>query len=176
MTIAELFMQAIDTPSDIREHLETLRRLAAECRHVTEFGTRAGVSTTALLMAQPDELHAYDIVWDEQIATLTKAAERTRFHFHQENTLQAVIEPTEMLFIDTVHTGTQVYAELTRHAHKVSRYLAFHDTVSCGERDPYVPSEPGLLWGIDKYMTDHPEWRLKVHYPNNNGLTVYEHV
>jgi hypothetical protein len=36
-------------PSDIHEHLPTLSELARECKHVTELGTRTGVSTLAFL-------------------------------------------------------------------------------------------------------------------------------
>ena len=37
------------TPSDIFEHLPTLRRYAGQCEHVTELGVRTVVSTWALL-------------------------------------------------------------------------------------------------------------------------------
>lgn len=42
------------TPSDIHEHLPTLRALAAECDTIVELGTRGAVSTTALLAGLMD--------------------------------------------------------------------------------------------------------------------------
>ena len=43
------FRIARDTPSDINEHMEVLKGLADEVDHVTEMGTRTGVSTRAFL-------------------------------------------------------------------------------------------------------------------------------
>ena len=39
---------ARDTPSDINEHIEVLKNLADSVEHVTEMGTRTGVSTRAV--------------------------------------------------------------------------------------------------------------------------------
>lgn len=176
-SIEQLYAEQMRYQSDIRDHLPRLRALAAECDHVTEFGVRAGVSTTALLAAQPAVLECYDIERNLRVSVLERAAGKTRFTFHLQDTLTADIEPTDLLFIDTVHTGAQVYAELTRHAERVRRWLAFHDTVSCGLVDPYYPEQPGLLAGINRYMDEHPgEWRLAAHYPDCNGLDVWERV
>ncbi len=59
MAVLQLHRQACETPSDINEHLPTLYALAKECRHLTEFGTRTGATTTALLYAQPQVLICY---------------------------------------------------------------------------------------------------------------------
>jgi cephalosporin hydroxylase len=170
-----MYQWAANTDSDIREHIPTLRALASACRHVTEFGTRTGVSTKGLLAGRPEVLITYDLVSDPEIKKIAACAGRTRFRFIQADVLEVEIEPTDMLFIDTRHTAAQVYAELSRHASKVRRYLVLHDTETCGDVDPYFPDEPGIGHGIARYMAEHPgEWRLKVHYPNCNGLTVYE--
>ena len=52
---------ARDTPSDINEHIEVLKNLADSVEHVTEMGTRTGVSTRAFL-ASDVTLRAYDPV------------------------------------------------------------------------------------------------------------------
>ena len=51
--LAAAYHRACATPGDIYLHLPTLYRYASCCRHVTEFGTRTGVSTLALLRALP---------------------------------------------------------------------------------------------------------------------------
>jgi hypothetical protein len=43
------YMALCNTESDINEHLETLYNLANKYGHITEFGVRAGVSTTAFI-------------------------------------------------------------------------------------------------------------------------------
>lgn len=169
-----LKVQAEESP--IQEHLETLRRLAHECERVTEFG--AGLSTVALLAGQPERLDSYDLVPYEVIRIISPMAGRTRFTFHEENTLTARIDPTDMLFIDTKHTAEQVYTELKNNAHRVRKWLVFHDTVTCGECDPLWPGPPaGLLYGIGRFMHEQDgKWRLWAHFENCNGLTVYERV
>ena len=56
---------ARDTPSDINEHIEILKSLADEVNHVTEMGTRTGVSTRAFL-ASDVTLRAYDLFLMEE--------------------------------------------------------------------------------------------------------------
>ena len=171
-----MYQWAAESPSDICEHIATLRALAQQCRHVTEFGTRTGVSTIALLAAQPETLITYDIQRAAEVELIAANAGRTAFTYRIEDVETTTIEETDFLFQDTKHTGRHVYDLLKRHAGKVRKYLAFHDTESCAERDPWFPDEPGILWGISRYMKRHPEWRLVKHYANCNGLTVYERI
>jgi predicted O-methyltransferase YrrM len=58
--LAAAYQRACTTVSDIHQHLRTLSRYASCCRHLTEFGTRTGISTLALLRAVPERLVAYD--------------------------------------------------------------------------------------------------------------------
>jgi hypothetical protein len=48
--------------------------------------------------------------------------------FRQEDALQAELEETDFLFVDTEATGEQPKELLARHAAKVRRYLAMHGT------------------------------------------------
>src|SRR5207244_1668383 len=128
-----LYEQACSIPSDIHEHLPTLYQLARECRHVTEMGTRAGVSTAALLYAQPAVLVCYDLERLPELDRLLAAAGRTKVLFRQEDVLVADIEETDLLFIDTWHVYDQLRKELALHAGKVRRYIVLHDTTTFGE-------------------------------------------
>ncbi len=174
-TLQVLSDRAQSRPSDIAEHLEVLRRFASTCQHVTEFGTRTGVSTTALLTAQPRKLVCYDLQRSREATILEAVARepgrRTTLHFHQEDVLTAEIEPTELLFIDTLHTCEQMRQELARHAAKVSKYLVFHDTETFGQSGE-TPGTQGIWPAIAEYLRQHPEWRLLLHRANNNGLTL----
>jgi cephalosporin hydroxylase len=85
-----------------------------------------------------------------------------------------------MLFIDTWHCYDQLLAELTLHAPKVKKYIAFHDTQTYGTRSEEFMGRVGsngLLPAIIHYMIENPGvWQFKVHRTNNNGLTVIERV
>ena len=176
MTLKEHYQTLLPLKLDISEHLETLRKLASQCKSVAEFG--AGFSTIALLVAQPERLDSYDILKHAQVRIAEGCPEKTRFTFHCEDTTKTVIEPADMLFIDTKHTAEQVYAELCHNADKVSKWLVFHDTVSCGEVDAVWPGPPlGILWGIGRYMHEHEgQWRIIADYSNCNGLRIYERI
>lgn len=180
---------ACATPSDINEHLPRLRELAAQCKHVTEFGLRwANGSTVAFLAAQPEVFVSWDLepqhVVSERVAQLVALRGRTRFEPRCGDTLKiSPIEPTDLLFIDTLHTGQQLYRELVRHVEpraqplQVRKWLVFHDTQTFryqGEDG----KEPGLVHAIREFQLHHahPHWRLLNDYLNNNGLVVLEHV
>ncbi len=178
-----LYADACARPSDINEHLSKLRELASQCKHVTEFGTRGGVSTIALLAAQPD----YLVTWDIDPSATAGAFNRflavrglvgkTYFQPRVGNTLFARIERTDMLFIDTLHTYRQLAQELSLHAWRVRKYLAFHDTVTFGSRgeDGHTP---GLRQAIDEFVfkewTQKNRWEPIVDAKNNNGLVVLQ--
>lgn len=179
------FERLKSTPSDINEHLDTLYKLASKCEHVTEMGMRGAVSTAALLAAQPLKLISWDInpfaVVSQATADLCALAGRTQFQPRVGDTLEIVIESTEFLFIDTLHTAKQLYAELCRHTDpyglKVSKYIAFHDTATFGEVDE-GGGEGGLRLAIRKWQKEEvfPNWGVILDARNNNGLTVLAHV
>jgi hypothetical protein len=170
MTLEDLYQRARITPSDINEHTPKLRELASQCEHVTEFGMRHGVSTVALLSAQPKRFVTYDLHHDVMANVLTSRRGKTDFAFILGNVLAVEIEPTDLLFIDTIHTAMQLAAELARHAEKVRRYIVLHDTQVYGERGEN--GQPGLLVALRDYLRSHPEWSIIYHSVANNGLTV----
>ncbi len=159
--------------SDINEHLPTLKYYADECDHVTEFGVRTGVSTWAWLASKAATIRSYDIMdVSPYIATHFQAAKEKEkdFTFKQISTLDTslIIEPTDLLFVDTDHTYDQCSKELKQHANKVKKYIIFHDTVLFG------PNE--LLKAIDEFIKDNPNWVRHEVYSNNNGLTVLKKI
>lgn len=187
----EVYKQACAQPSDINEHLPVLRRLAGECSHVTEMGMRTGLSTIALLAAQPKTLVSWDINPESTVSqsTLDLVLMRgaTRFQPRCGDTLTiSPIEPTELLFIDTLHTGKQLQAELWRHVFpdhftgkcqcRVKKYLVFHDTVTFA----FVGEDgkaPGLRAAIHDFQQNaFPIWHVVEDHENNNGLTVLRHA
>jgi len=159
---------------DMWEHMETLRRLASECEHVTEFGVRYVVSTWAFLYGCPGTVVSYDCAY---IAEMKRAEEICRTAGRQWTLIQAdvnkiEIEPTDLLFIDTVHTYTQLSREFRMHADKARKYIALHDTVHFGEEGE-DHKRPGL-WQAVQELIGQGQWEIKEHYPYCNGLTVLE--
>jgi|GEM_PF-515531 len=185
-------------PSDINEHIYTLRCLAKECPSVVEIGTKSMVSTWGILQGlseNPSAARSYlgiDLT-APPLATLNLAkrlAEESgiQFSFWQANDMSVDIESTEMLFIDSLHTYCHLTYELEKFSPKVSKYIAMHDTswgniddpVYHGDFSEYPPeydrSKRGLWLAIEDFLQSHPEWTLHERYLNNYGFTILKRV
>lgn len=169
-TLEAWYDKARTVAGDINEHVPTLREYAAKCKHVTEFGTRRGVSTVALLHAQPDVLVTYDLRPSAEVDAMQSMRGRTNLRSVVGDSRHVDIEPTDMLFIDTQHDGEHVYAELLNAAHRVRKYIVLHDTVTFGEVGE--GDKPGLLVGVRTYLKDNRQWTVIRHDLNNNGLMI----
>lgn len=169
-SLEALFEEAANTPSDINEHCGKLKELASQSRRVTEFGMRPNVSTVALLAGQPDRFVTHDLTRHSIVDKLTNNRGKTDFAFFEGDSLSVAIDDTDLLLIDTVHTADQLSQELERHAPRVTRWIAMHDTQIFGESGE--DGGPGLLVALRAFLNDHREWSVVYHNQANNGLTV----
>lgn len=170
--IREKYQQAFVSPSDINEHIPTLRRIASECESVVEMGVRGMVSSWGLLEGLREKGGKFigiDIVSPEEYGNdLAKIKESCSqegidFEFILGDTLVIDIEETDLLFIDTLHFYSQLTKELARHSDKAKKFIAMHDT----------ESSPMEMWpAVNEFLQEHPEWGLYEHHPNNNGMTI----
>lgn len=172
MGIEEKYQIRCRNKSDISEHLPLLRIYAGMVDHITEFGVRYGNSTCALLAGKPRKMVSYD--WKNfsaygEFKELVKAD--TEFIFIQADVREIEIEPTDLLFIDTVHTYEQLSVELKKHADKVRKYIILHDTHTT---DP-TGSILGMWRAIGELMGT-GQWHIVLDYENNNGLTILERI
>jgi hypothetical protein len=173
------------TPSDINEHLPTLRKYASECEHITEMGVRWVVSTWALLAAKPKVLRSYDlfdpVFYGGDISQVEKLAKANcvDFKFTQANVLYLEkIDETDLLFIDTQHTYKQLDIELRKFEQFVKTYIVLHDTTTFGYVDEVMTdaSKIGLQAAIEEFTANNSNWVVHDVYTNNNGLTVLRRV
>ena len=182
MTSYDMLLHHVEMVSDINCHLFTLNGYARYCDHITELGVRDVVSTWAFLDAKPRKFVCVDIVRSPNVDKAIQIAmlQGTDMEFHQRDTTdeQFVLEETDFLFIDTMHTYKQLSKELKLHGNKARKYLAFHDTTTYGNRDePSVMSvntwgPKGLLPAIIEFVNANPHWELANKFEHNNGLTI----
>jgi hypothetical protein len=172
VTIDERYQWACETPSDINSLVPTLLRYGKECGHITEFGVRTGVSTSAWLMARPKELVLYDIGDYPAEIILLALKEGIRITSIQADTSHVSIEPTDLLFVDTVHNGDHVLHEIAKNHEQVRKYLIFHDTLTYG--DVGESGGRGIISALNEFLVAHPEWRIREQINESNGLTVLE--
>jgi hypothetical protein len=187
LLIRDNYHQACKTPSDINEHLEVLYDLAKECSHITEMGVRSVVSTWAFMYRNPSVLVGIDLHVHPNIDEALKVY--PNWKFIQADTLKIDIEPTELLFIDTLHIYSQLKKELFKHAKKAKKYIVLHDTTTYGQNDEptdwqtpeimenyQTENKKGLIPAIDEFLEANKEWYIYRQYTNNNGLTILKRV
>jgi hypothetical protein len=170
--LESLYQAGLAEPTDIVEHMPLLREYAGRCRHVTEFGVRRGMSTRALAMGLPAVLRSYDIRACPEGENVIAAAVGAGIDalMLKEDTKACDYEPTDLLFIDTIHTEAQVAAELARADEKVARWLIFHDTETNGEKGE--DGGAGILAPIRKFLATYPHWLIERDEDACNGLMV----
>jgi len=183
MIIEEKFKAVGLTHSTIGEHVLTLRSYAGKCNHVTEFGVERIGSTWALLAALPEKLVCVDMVHPSAVGAnldeITNAAKEAgvNFQFIHANDLYIFIDPTDMLFIDTLHTYDQLRQELSLHAPNVRKYILMHDTETYGVVGS-VPGQRGLLPALEEFLVskEGSNWKIIEVFRNMHGLTVIERI
>jgi hypothetical protein len=190
--ILQKYYEHKNKPSDINEHLETLYNLGRECSHITEMGVRWVSSTWPLIYSNPKKMISYDIVTAPNINEVLELCNEysINYSFEQRDVLQIVIEPTELLFIDTLHTYNQLRKELEIHSNKVSKYIVLHDTEHFGRVDEEIYGHAngsiktmytirqGLMTAIEDFLLSDigRNWKIEKIYENNNGLTILRNV
>lgn len=173
-------------PRAITAHLHTLRTLAESCDVAVEFGVKSGASSSALLMGAR-YVTSYDIRSNRQARHLARAV-APRWNYVIASSLLVDIPACDLLFIDSLHTFAQCDGELRRHAHRVRRYLVFHDTVTFGsvgadgETGRHLwtyevgREMPTSAWGIrpaiDALMIRDATWQIASHDCHSHGLLV----
>lgn len=178
-------------PSDINEHLITLKKYSEECEVIVEMGVRKIVSTWAFLSAGPKKLISLDLHHPKNFGgNLDEVIEAVKgtsidFQFIEADSLKYKCEPCDLLFIDTWHEYTQLKKELFRHHQSAKKYIILHDTVSFGfvDEDAYSNQSKeetnlptGLIPAIDEFLFHNKEWVLWERKVNNNGLTILKRV
>jgi hypothetical protein len=197
-------------PSDMYEHLPTLRKYAGKCDTVCEFGTNDLTSTLGLLSGFPKHLITLDLNHPDifvltfepfspnrkeneepmiiklNLETVNKIAAENEieFKFIQTNSLEFSFNSVDLLFIDSLHTYTQLTKELMLHSKKVKKYIILHDTEFYGEKGQDNKDDEGNYlcphWetkGIGHAIAEFLEnpysgWVIDKHYTNCHGLTI----
>jgi hypothetical protein len=191
---------ASSQPTDINEHLFALRSLAMQCSSVVEIGLRGMVSTWGILQGLSESASSVRLYFGIDLAPPSPHILRLgrqlaecnniAFHFVQANDMHVMIPPTEMLFIDSLHTYCHLTYELETFSPHVSKYIAMHDTSApwgevddCtywGDYSEYPPEysreKKGLWPAVEDFLLRHPEWSLYQRSFNNHGFTILKRV
>lgn len=170
-TLDQLFDWTRGAKRDLDQHFPFLRELAAKCSHVTEF-TKRRESTVAFLAGRPQVLASYPSELDALIPAAARLAGETQVRlFPNVSSLDATIEPTDLLWLDTVHSAARLKQELDKHAGQVRRFIAVRGTGAYGAVAENK-KEAGLFTALRPFVQDFPEWFVYYHTRQQYGLTV----
>lgn len=180
MTIEHYYNTKCDEPSDINEHLPTLYKFAKECKTIAEFGVRSVVSTFAFAYSKPEKLILVDIVKSSNVDFFIDLCKKENINATFElcdSRKYKFEEPVDLIFIDTLHTYSQLKEELKVLGNMAKKYLIFHDTITFGrinEDNIDNGEKSGLVPAISEFLKNNSNWVELMTYTNNNGLTILE--
>lgn len=176
MDFKQLFEQACNTPHNIEQHLPKLYELGCQVQSITELGVDIGMSTRAFLYAKPKKLTSIDIVEAPNVREYFNYCQEQGLDYKYiiQDDLTLELEPTDILFIDSLHTYDHLKKELELHAGKANKYIIFHDTVAFGTHGER--GTKGLLPAIDEFLDANKEWKIIYDVDFNNGLRVIERI
>jgi cephalosporin hydroxylase len=177
-SIVEEYNRRRCVKSDIWEHMPLLRNYAAQARRVVEFGVAHGNSTWSLLAGKPEWMRSYDVerfdpYWQEIEAAV--GGSEINFEFKLQSSTAELIEPADLLFIDSKHTYEHCSLELRMQSPQVSGFIILHDTTTLAEVGDYYKGR-GLWPAIEEFLKANDKWRMRKRYTNCNGLTILERV
>lgn len=169
--------------SDIVLHLPVLEYYASLCDTVVEFGVREGQSTVALIAGCRGSVKSFDVQRSDIVSFLQDTTLPCSWSFTQLDTgdpaVSDLVPEADMFFIDTLHIYEHVVKELAIHGRKAKRFVAFHDTHTCGERDISGPNPNaiGITPAIEEFLASHhEEYRTVYKTSACNGLWIIERV
>jgi hypothetical protein len=170
------YQKFLGIPSDIQNHLSTLKTFADKSPRIVELGFRGGVSTSALMAAKPKRLTIID--WDKPPFEIDRNRLRdiimdgmeqdTFVEFHPQDSLDAWLPESEMLFLDTFHTYEHLFLELMRHSENITNYILIHDTDE--------PMCPGMFCAVEDFLMDNHQWSILKRITDRPGLTILERI
>jgi len=203
-SIEKEYMLRISAPSDIYEHLPTLRTYASECESVLELGVRRCVSSWALALGLLENkkegklllMNDISVCSTKHIEDCAKEAGLEIKTMWENNLTIDLNCSIDMTFIDTWHVYGQLKRELAKFARITRKYIIMHDTtvdewdgetkrnihkydVQKQSEETGIPVEEimkGLWPAIEEFLATNKEWVLHARWINNNGLTILKRV
>jgi len=151
---------------DMPDRLDWLVKNFSGLETIVEFGSYQGCSTVGWLKCKPKNLVAVDYKINLDVSLYKKIAnqEDINFKFILEDDLKVSIPETDLLFIDTLHEADHTYKELSIHAKKVKKFIAFHDV---------NPEKFTVHEGINRYLAENPNiWDIFYHDIDDCGFMV----
>lgn len=161
------------------KQLFTLLRFACRCNHLTALTFNTSEAVPAFLSAKAAKIRI------RSLAALDAKETSNYLEMAQQLKLDLeflpivdVIEPTELLYINTPAEGNYRAQELTKYAAQVSKYICLPNTVSNGLTASPMIKVPdnmqpiGLNFGINHFLQTYDDWFILEHDDIEPGMTI----
>ena len=189
-----------------RDHLPVLRQLAKQCSSVTEVGKGQIHASWGLfqgLTESPFPAGSYlgihrgtpSAAFLKGIKEIVEGVQLSFRFWHVDDLQIDRLEPTDLLFLDSLSTYYHLSYELETFSSQVRKYIVVHntDTPFGHQNDPaYQGSyseyfskglstkkdqiKQGLWPAVMDFLANHREWEMQEHRTNCGGLTILKRV
>lgn len=195
--IEEEYFRAVNTFSNINEHIELLYELGMESQSIVEIGNRSPCITSKAFLRTNAKLTTYNtpaqglhdngmINGVKELFHKAKMLGKDVLYVEYVEPLGLEIEECDLLFLNVWNARDLVSKMLERCGNKSQKFIALHNTHTYGVRDekinwqdyPDKKAEPneGLLTAVIEFLIKNRHWQIKEHRTNNNGLIVLERI
>ncbi len=156
-----------DWRSPLQNYHQQLQNIIKESDSYTEFGVFQGHTLAIALLMNPKRIRAYDIdlswYYEHSAPLFNSYAEENKIDFityEVDTSTCPIIDETDILHIDSLHTYEHCKKELARHGHRVKKYIIFHDTTA----------RRGLFKALSEFIV--PDWEIVVQNTKGVGYTL----
>lgn len=147
---------------------DEIREKIQGCESYTELGVNQGTTLAIPLLHNTPTVNGYDISlkpYNFARHHFEQYAKENNINFtaHEADTLKCVIQPTDVLYIDTVHQYNHLTKELARHSEQAKKYIIFHDTI-------ISQSRPNLKQAVLDFVKNNTMWEIVIDCQKSVGF------
>ena len=157
--------------SDFHFHIPKLMELASLCDEVAEVSKWDNkAALVALCASKAKKIYSVSTLSKKLWPALNKLiGNRLDTFIGPETGLE--IPEVDLLYIDTNHSVSRVYEELTKYHAKVRRYIVIHCTSTYGSTGD-DGQLPGVMGAIRSFLVQQKKWQVVHRVEENHGLVV----
>lgn len=179
-TIKDVFGWVRKQPRDLDRHVERLKAIGNRSKSVFEWTKRR--ESTIAFAASTCNLMTYTAEHDPLITRVQGMRTEPMTvdvipHPYQETAvykafLNSFTPPrAETVFIDALHDGEQLLAELVKFAPSTEKWFVIRGTSLFGSKGELSESK-GLYWAIDQFIAADKKWAVVYETRVQSGLTI----
>jgi len=164
------FEEIKNNSSDINELVADIFNFTKGCNVAVSLGIGKGDAAFALLLGCQKHYSVDPSPSRDTLNFLNDYFGVKSLSISQPTDIPIEIEEFDVLFVDSIHTAENVEKELKAHAHKVNKFIIFHDTFIYGEVGD--DGGEGIKKPIFEFLSSNQEWKIIHEVNNNNGLII----